>query len=326
MKFGVMFLWSSVAALTALTALPAPAQEYPNKPIRVIVPVPPGSLSDTIVRRIGNEVSAVLGQPWINENRSGVNFIPGAETCRRAPGDGYTFCALPTTAITMNPNLVDDLPYHPLRDFKAVINLGLYINGVVASPKLAIKDMAALKAYALANPGKLNLGTYGPASTPNVFRHFLNERWKTDIAEVAYKGANELVAALMNGELHVTFTALGNWVDNPGDSKGHILAQGSDPRSTVFASVPNYREVGIGDFPIQSWLGFFTPAETPDAIVTKMNDVIGKIIKDRKISDFLLAQGIEPRVTSAQVFSASIATELDQTSDLVRKYKIPKIK
>jgi tripartite-type tricarboxylate transporter receptor subunit TctC len=316
---------STALALSVTIALSAAAEDYPTRSITMIVPVTAGSLSDVVSRRIAVDTGAIMGQPWITDNRPGANFVRGTLACKNARGDGYTVCSLTTSSITFNPFLVDNSSYDPVRDFKSVIMLGKFTVGLVVSPTLPVKTMEELKAYAQANPGKLNFGTYGPASTANVFRHFLNERWNTDITEIAYKGASELVLALIKGEIHMTWTALGNWVDNPNDSKGRILTQGSDPRSPRFADVPNYREAGLGDFPMSTWIGMFVPSETPDAIVTQLNAATAKAINAPAVTEFLINQGMEPYVTSPDEFSRTIAREIEQTGELVRKYKIPKM-
>jgi len=306
-------------------ALAAGAADYPARPIRMIVPVTPGSLSDVVSRRIAVDASAIMGQPWITDNLPGANFVRGSLACKDARGDGYTVCALPTTAITFNPYLVDKLSYDPVHDFKDVIMLGKFTVGLVVAPSVPVRDMEELKVYAQSNPGKLNFGTYGPASTANVFRHFLNDRWSTDLAEVAYKGASELVLALMKGEIQMTWTALGNWADNPNDSKGRIMVQGSDPRSAQFPAIPNYREAGLGSFPISTWLGLFVPSETPNAIVAQINGAVAKALNEPEVTEFLLHQGMAPEVTSADKFSRTITRELQDTGQLIRKYKIPQM-
>ncbi|PWT89373.1 MAG: hypothetical protein C5B56_07235 [Proteobacteria bacterium] len=312
-------------ALSVTLALSAGAQNYPAKPISMIVPVTPGSLSDVVSRRIAIDAGAIMRQPWITDNRPGANFVRGSLACKDARGDGYTVCSLPTSSITFNPYLMDNLSYDPAHDFKSVIMLGKFTVGLVASPTVPVKSMNELKAYVQSNPGKLNFGTYGPASTANVFRHFLNDRWNSDITEIAYKGASELVIALMKGEIHMTWTALGNWTDNPNDSKGRIMAQGSDSRSPQFPNIPTYREAGLGTFPISTWLGLFVPRETPDAIVAQINSAVAKAINEPKVTEFLLSQGMEPYVTSADEFSRMITREIDETGQFIRKYKIPKM-
>jgi tripartite-type tricarboxylate transporter receptor subunit TctC len=312
-------------ALSATMALSAAAQNYPTRPITMIVPVTPGSLSDVVSRRIAVDASASMGQPWVADNRPGANFMRGSLACKHARGDGYTVCSLPTTSITFNPYLVDNLSYDPVQDFKSVIMLGKFTVGLVASPHVPARNMDELKAYAQSNPGKLNFGTYGPASSANVFRHFLNDRWNTDLTEIAYKGASDLVLALIKGEIHMTWTALGNWADNPNESKGRIMVQGGDPRSPQFPNVPNYREAGLGTFPISTWLGLFVPGETPNAIVMQINAAVAQAINGPKVTQFLLSQGMEPHATSADEFSRTIASELEETGELIRKYKIPKM-
>ena len=315
----------SLALAVAAFALSAEAQNYPTRPITMIVPVTAGSLSDVVSRRIAVDAGAIMGQPWVTDNRPGANFVRGSLACKDAHGDGYTVCSLSTSSITFNPYLIDDLPYDPVHDLKSVIMLGKFTVGLVASPTIPVRTIDELKTYAQANPGKLNFGTYGPASTANVFRHFLNDRWKTDILEVAYKGASELVLALIKGEIQMTWTALGNWVDNPNESKGRILVQGSDPRAPLFPNIPNYREAGLGSFPLSTWLGLFAPGETPKTIVTQLNGTVAKAINEPKVTEFLLNQGMEPNVTSAGEFSQTIARELEESGQLIRKYKIPKM-
>src|SRR3954452_6039403 len=128
--------WLMACVAFALMTSAASAQSYPDKPVHVIVPVPAGALTDVISRRIAAEASARMGQPWIMENKPGANFIPAAETCRHAKADGYTLCVFTTSTVTFNPHLIDNLPYNAAKDFKPIINLGMFIGGLIASPKL----------------------------------------------------------------------------------------------------------------------------------------------------------------------------------------------
>jgi len=307
------------------TSAPALAQPYPNKPIHVVVPVTAGGLTDVIARRIAADASARLGQPWIMENKPGANFIPAAEMCRHAKGDGYTLCVFTTSTVTFNPHLIEKLPYDAAKDFKPIINLGQFIGGLIASPKLGVKTIEDLRRLTLAKPGEFNFGTYGPASSANVFRQYLAERWNTPLVEVAYKGSNELIGALASGEIQMTWTALGSWADNPNDSKGRIVAIDGAKRSPLLPDVPIYAEAGLGNYPIHTWMGLFVPADTPDDVITKVNQVVGEAIKEPKLTEFLVNQLIEPDVTTAPQFAAYVAHEREETGALLRKFNIPKI-
>jgi tripartite-type tricarboxylate transporter receptor subunit TctC len=307
------------------TSAPALAQPYPNKPIHVVVPVTAGGLTDVIARRIAADASARLGQPWIMENKPGANFIPAAEMCRHAKGDGYTLCVFTTSTVTFNPHLIEKLPYDAAKDFKPIINLGQFIGGLIASPKLGVKTIEDLRRLTLAKPGEFNFGTYGPASSANVFRQYLAERWNTPLVEVAYKGSNELIGALASGEIQMTWTALGSWADNPNDSKGRIVAIDGAKRSPLLPDVPIYAEAGLGNYPIHTWMGLFAPADTPDDVITKVNQVVGEAIKEPKLTEFLVNQLIEPDVTTAPQFAAYVAHEREETGALLRKFNIPKI-
>jgi tripartite-type tricarboxylate transporter receptor subunit TctC len=314
---------SMVAAL-ALTS-PLRAQTYPTKPIRVIVPVPPGALTDVMSRRIAAEVQTKLGQPLIMENKPGANFLPAAQTCKEAPGDGYTLCIFTTSTLTFNQHLIDNLPYTP-EDFVPIVNLGGFIGGLVASPKVAAKSLDELRALALSKPGELNFGTYGPASSANVFRQYLNEKWKTNIVEVGYKGSNELLAALLSGEIHMTWTALGSWADNPNDAKGKVLVADSLKRSPKLPNVPLYADAGFNDFPIHTWFGLFAPKGTPQAVVARVHDAVAETINQPAMTQFLINQIIEPSVTSSAEFASYIAKEREATGVIFRRLNIPKIK
>jgi tripartite-type tricarboxylate transporter receptor subunit TctC len=321
----IKIICRSAAIAVLLAASSAVAQPYPNKPIHVIVPVPAGALTDVIARRIAADASARMGQPWIMENRPGANFMPAAETCHYAKPDGYTLCVFTTSTLTFNPHLIDNLPYDPDRDFKPVINLAMLIGGLVASPKLAVKNIEELRALAVSKPGELNFGTYGPASSANVFRQYLNDRWKTDIVEVGYKGSNELLAALTAGEIHMTWTALGSWADNPGDAKGKIMTLDSDKRSPQIPNVPTYPEAGLGDYPIHTWMGLFAPSGVPDAIIAQVNKAVAEAISTPQMTEYMTKQLIEPVVQSPKDFSTYVASEREATGKIFQKYKIPKI-
>ncbi len=314
-----------VVIASLLLAAPAVAQSYPAKPIRVIVPVPPGALTDIVTRRIAASAAPIMGQSWIVENRPGANLIAAAEACRRAPPDGYTLCVLSTSTLTFNPHLIDNLPYNAERDFQPVINLGMLIGGLVASPKLGVKNIDELRAMVLAKPGTFNFGTYGPSTSPNVFRHYISERWKTPIVEVPYTGANELVAALISGEIHMTWTALGNWADNPNDAKGRIVTLDASTRSAKIPDVPIYEEAGLGEYPVHTWIGMFAPAGTPAAVIERVNGQVAEAIRKPEISEYLANQLIEPRITSAKEFTDYVAGEREETGKLLRRFNIPKI-
>lgn len=315
----------SIVAVLALAG-GANAQTYPAKPIRVIVPVPAGALTDVLSRKIAAEASARLGQPWIMEQRPGANFMPAAEACRHATPDGYTLCIFTTSTLTFNPHLIENISYNAETDFVPIVNMGGLIGGLVASPKLPVKSLDELRKLALSKPGELNLGTYGPASSANVFRQYINGKWGTNIVEVGYKGSNELLAALGSGEIHMTWTALGNWADNPNDSKGKVLVADSLKRSPKLPNVPVYTEVGFGDYPIHTWFGLFAPRGTPPDVVARINAVVTEVINQPAMTEFLVNQIVEPQATPPAEFAAYIAKERAATGEIFKRLSIPKIK
>ena len=302
------------------------AADFPNRSVRFIVGFPPGGATDILARVVGQHLSERWGQTFVIDNRPGAGGNIGAELAARANPDGYTFCVLTTSALTFNPHLIDNLPSNPATDLKAVINLGMFVGGLVASPKLDVKTIDDLKKAMLAKPDGFNFGTYGPSTSPNFFRLFLQERLGVKASEIPYKGASELVSSLVSGELQLTYTALGNWADNPGDAKGRILVQDGARRSARLPNVPTVGEAGLGEFPIKTWIGLFAPGGVPDAIIDQVNRQVGEAINKAEVRDFLIGQIIEPSVTTAKEFSDFVAKERDETGKLFQKYNIPKIK
>jgi len=193
----------AIAALSAVWAFAVNAQTYPERPIRVIVPIAAGSVTDVIMRATASELAPRLGQPFVIENRGGASGIPGAQACAQAAPDGYTLCLVYHNTLSINPLLFNQLPYDAERDFTLITNLYLLIEALFVNSSLNVNTAAELKAYAQAHPSTLNYGTLGPGSNPEMFLKWMNQTWNVNIVGIPYRGGGPIAQALAAGELQV---------------------------------------------------------------------------------------------------------------------------
>ena len=315
---------NSIGIVTALAGLffmgAAAAQTYPAKPVRVIVPLPAGSVTDVAVRAIGTDITAKLGQPWVVDNRPGGAMVIGADLCAKAAPDGYTLCVVGPDAMSFNPNLMSNLPYDPDKDFVPVADLFNVIEGVIGSSSLAARSMADLKADA--SRKSLNFATLGPGSTPDIFRRWLNDRWKSNLVEVSYKGGADVASALFKAEVDLARIGIGNVVNQLGDGKIHVLAVSSPTRSALLPNVPTLAEAGLGEYPVNVWWGLMAPAKTPDAVVAKVNAALAEIFGTPRMKEFLDKQFLVARVGTPQEFAGFLKRDRANVGELLKRYNI----
>jgi tripartite-type tricarboxylate transporter receptor subunit TctC len=228
----------AIASLSAVWALTVNAQAYPERPIRVIVPIAAGSVTDVIMRATASELAPRLGQPFVIENRGGASGIPGAQACAQAAPDGYTLCLVYHNTLSINPLLFNQLPYDPERDFTLITNLYLLVEALFVNSSLNVNTAAELKAYAQAHPSALNYGTLGPGSNPEMFLKWMNQTWNVNIVGVPYRGGGPIAQALVAGELQVAKMGLGNFLGLLGTGKIKPLAVAAARRRS---SCPKYR-------------------------------------------------------------------------------------
>ena len=300
----------------------ASAQNYPSKPIRVIVAIAAGSPTDIVMRAASHEVSTALGQPLAIENRPGGDMVIGAEACAHSAPDGYTYCVISQTGISTNPHVFSKLSYDPARDFKGVAQLWTLIQGMIVSGSLPVKSVDELRALAVAKPETLNLGTLGVGGA-DLHRRWLNDKWNTSIVGVPYKGTNFVMNALISGELQMSLTALGGLGAQLKAGKVRLLAVGSSRRLKQFPDVPTYAEAGLDDSP-RTWWGLFAPAGTPDAAVKRINSEIVRVFRDAKFADYLENQFLEPSFMSPEEFAVFLKEDRDRAGVIVRKYNLPR--
>ena len=231
-----------IAATLSLS--PASAQTYPDKPIRVIVSIAAGSVTDVIVRAAAKELEGKLGQPLVIENRGGAAGILAGQSCAQSAGDGYTLCVIYHSTMSYNPVQFDKLPYNA-DELVPVTRLFFLTEGLFVNAELPAKTVAELRALAQAKPDGLNYATLGNASFPDLFRVWLNNQWGTKIVGVPYKGGGPAAQALAANEVQLTRFGVGNFRGLMDAGKVRMLAIAADQRSKQFPEVPTLKEAGL---------------------------------------------------------------------------------
>jgi tripartite-type tricarboxylate transporter receptor subunit TctC len=304
-----------------LFALPASAQTYPSRPIRIIVPIAPGSVTDVAARLTAQELADRMGQPVIVENRPGANMVIGGAECAKAAPDGYTLCVVSPDTMSFNPFTVPNLPYDPDKDFRPVTNMYYVVEGLVAKQALAANSVDELRALAASRPGALNFGTLGARTTTDMYRLWLGELWKTSFVGVPYKGGSEIIAALLAGTIDVSKIGVGNMAGQLDEKKLKVLALRSSGRNARLPDVPTLAQAGLAGFPGGPiFWGLTVPAATPDDIVKRVYSEIVGIIRGPKFGAFAQAQFIEPDGSSPEQFAAFLKEDRLNAGKLLKSY------
>ena len=320
-------LWMSVCLATSFCAGFAHAQsDYPNKPIRIIVPIAAGSVTDVVLRAVAPLMSERLGQPVIIDNRPGASGIVGAEACARAAPDGYTICAVYHSIMSFNPFMFDKLSYDPEKDFAPIGKLFFVIEGLVVPASLPVNSVAELKAYALSHPKGVNLGTLGEGSLQELFAIWLNREWKTQIAGIPYKGGGPIANAVTAGEIQVAQMGLGNFIGLIQAGQIRAIAVSAVKRSPHLPQVPTMAEAGLGGFPSRTWWGLAAPANTSPAIVTRLNAELRAAMREPKFMELAEARYVEIAPDTPQEFSSFLKADREAAGALVRMARDPKAK
>ena len=307
---------ASLGLLAALT--PCVYAQYPAKPIRVIVPIAAGSVTDVVMRAAGHELSARLGQPLVIDNRAGASGIIGAEACAKAPPDGYTICTIYTATTSVNPYAFDKLPYDPAKDFAPITRL-YYVTGVLVVPaSLPVNSVDELRALVTAKPRTVNFGTVGSGSYPEVFLKWLNHQWQVDLTAIPYKGGGPIVAALLSGEIQLSATGLGNMIGQLQGGQLRALAVSGEKRSKLFPNVPTMAEAGLGGFAGNLWWGLAAPAGTSPHVIARLNAEFVRLFGEPRFAEFLRAQAIEPALTTPEAFGTFLKADRQWTATLVK--------
>jgi len=299
----------AAAALALALPLASHADDYPSKPIRIIVPVPPAGAADTLARLIAERLTAKFGQPVIVENRAGAGGNIGADYVAHSPPDGYTLLLSPPGPLTINKSLYKRLPYDP-ETLVPVSVIAANPNVLLVHPSVPAKTLPELIAYAKAHPGKLNYASSGSGSTTHLAGELLKQKAGIDATHVPYKGGPPAYSDLMAGQVQMMFQGLATALPAIEEGKVRVLAVGSAKRHPALPNVPTLSEYLPGFISV-SWTGLAAPPKTPPAIVNKLQAAIAASLKDLEAKG---AKGLDVRdlVLSTPAEAAKFSREEEQ--------------
>jgi tripartite-type tricarboxylate transporter receptor subunit TctC len=306
-----------VIAAASFAAPGAHAQTYPNKPIRMVVSIAAGSVTDVIMRAAAVELQQRLGQPLVIENVGGAAGILGGRACAQAAPDGYTICVIYHSTMSFNPLLFSNLPYSP-DDILPVSRLFFLVEGVFASSEINVKTIPELKALAQSKPDGLNYATLGEGSYPDLFLKWMNNQWGTKIVGVPYRGGGPAAQALAANQVQVTRFGVGNFLGVIEAGKVRALAVSSAKRSPTLPDTLTFAEVGWGDYPGQGWWGLAAPKGTPPVAVARLSSEFQKLFSEPKFMEFLEKQAVVPAATDQAGFIAFLEQDKKAAETLIR--------
>ena len=292
------------------------SQSWPSKPIRYIVPFPPGAFNDTLGRTISAELSKTLGQPMVVENRPGGNTIIGTEMAAKSPPDGYTLfgAALPFSVIQS----LYKTPFDVTKDFAPITLAGVSANLLVANPSFPANNVKELIAYAKANPGKINYGTSGNGTSVHLSMELFKSMTHTYMLHIPYKGSAPVVTDLLAGQIDVMFDNVPNVIGHVRAGKMKALAVSTAQRSALAPDVPTVAEAGVPGYELAVWFGVLAPAGTPRDIINRLNAEIVKALNSADVKDRFARQGVEVKTSTPEQFAEFLKSEVLRWAKVVQ--------
>lgn len=302
------------AALICATAVQA--QDYPNRPIRLLLPYNPGGIVDYVGRMLGQELSRITGQSVVPENKPGAGGILGTHTVATADADGYTLLLM-DPAIVINPVLQTDINYDLFKDLKVVSVVSSSPLVLVTTPSLAVTSLKELIDYGKANPGKLNYASAGVGTTPHLAGELLRMRTGIEATHVPYRGIAGSFPDLMTGKVQFSFSSIPGAKPFTDDNRLRALATTGLQRSPAYPDLPTVDEAALPGFDVDVWLALFVPAATPDVVVARLSAAVKQTLEDPATKTALARFGVEPRGTSPSDGASFVHAEYEKWKKVV---------
>jgi tripartite-type tricarboxylate transporter receptor subunit TctC len=313
----LLLLGATVAALPRT----ADAQDYPNKPLRLVLPYNPGGIIDYVGRNLAQRLSQSMGQQVVAENRPGAGGIVGTDAVARSAPDGYTM-VLMDPGIVINPSLQKDIVYDFFKQLQTVSIVGSSPPVLVVSNHLPVKTFQELIAYGKANPGKLNFASAGIGTAPHLAGELVKLRAGIDMTHVPYRGIGPSYADLMSGKIQLSFSSIAGALPFTTDGRVRPIATAGLKRSAVFPDLPTIAESGLEGFEVDLWTGIFAPAGIPPAVLSKLNAEIAKVLQQPDMKEALAKVGVEPRGTSLDEGAKIARSEYEKWAKVIKDAKI----
>ena len=311
---------ATAGALLLLAAPLSMAQAWPARPIRLVVPFPPGGLIDNMARLVGNRLVQELGQPVVIDNKPGAGGNVGAAEVARAPADGYTLL-MASPALTISPAVYKNLPYQPSQ-LAPVALLGRVPNVLLVNPASGIGKVQDLVGRAKAKPGQLNYASNGNGTSLHLSAELFKRRSETFITHVPYRGAAAAITALLSGEVDMMFDNLPSAIGQIQAGKLRALAVTTAQRSTALPDVPTLAEAGMDGFNVSAWFGVAAPAGLPAPVATRLADALQKIVQQPEVAAAMQRQGADPAFMDAASATAALNADAAQWKQVAAFAKI----
>jgi tripartite-type tricarboxylate transporter receptor subunit TctC len=312
--------WTGVVCLA--WSLVAPAQSYPEKTVRMVIPTAAGGSSDTVGRVIADRLRERLGQPVVVDNRPGAGQMIGAEHVAKAAPDGYTLIFLGGT-YTTSAALRARLPFDPIRDLTGIAKAGEGAFMLAVHPSLPAKSTKDLIAIARARPGQLNFASAGTGSITHLVTELFAATAKVSITHVPYKSGSPAATDLVGGHVEMMIGSLPLLMHHANSNRIRALAVTSAMRTALAPNLPTVAETALPGYEASQWWGMLAPAKTPPVIVAKLNGEVNAILASDEIKTRLAAEGATPSQLSAEAFSATVRTEIENWRKVVKKLNLP---
>jgi tripartite-type tricarboxylate transporter receptor subunit TctC len=311
-------LFAAVLLSLALAPVTGARAEYPEKPIRLVVPVPPGGVTDVVARLMAERLSAELGQQVVVDNKTGAGGVIAGEIVAKAAPDGYTLLMMSNTHTT-NETLLDNKPYVLMRDLIAVAPVNSSDLVMVVHPSVKAKTLQEFIALAKADPGKLTYASSGPGTPYHMAGELFKAMSGTDILHVPHKGSADARNDVMGGHVQMMFDAVTAMKGNIDAGQVRALATTGEKRSTVLPDVPTVSEAGVPGYEATIWLGIMAPKGTPPEIVDRLNAEIARIIAKPSIREAWAKQGAVPMTMSPAQFDAFLRRDIDKWAKVIQQ-------
>jgi tripartite-type tricarboxylate transporter receptor subunit TctC len=321
--FGFARACAVVVAAQLMVHVSAEAQtRYPDKSVRVVVPAPPGSAPDFLVRFVGQKLSEAWGQPVVIDNVVGASGNIGTERVAKAPADGYTLLFNTIGPIAVNVSLFDKLPYDPVKDLAPISLVAKMPNILTVNPAVPVKNLAELIALAKKEPGRLRYGTAGPGTTQHLSGELLNTLAGIQLVGVPYKSSAQMTTDALGGQIEVLFHNAPVLLPHLKSGGLRGIAITSAKRSAAAPELPTMAEAGVPGFEITAWFGFMAPRGTPQAIIAKIHADVARIVASPEVHERILSQASEPVGNSPEEYAAFISEEIAKWRAVIKQANV----
>ncbi|HYG53925.1 MAG TPA: tripartite tricarboxylate transporter substrate binding protein [Burkholderiales bacterium] len=313
-----MMIRIALLFLAIILAAPLGAQPYPSKPVRVIIPYPPGGGNDTLGRLFAAKLQERMGQPFVVENRPGAGTMIGTEAAAKSAPDGYTLLLSSIATHALSPNLYSRVPYDPIKDFAPITLLGIAPTVLVVNKDLSANNLAELVSLAKSKPNIYAYASGGNGTPPHINAEVFKAVAGIDLVHVAYKGGGPALLDLIAGRVHVMLDTAASAMPHVRSGKLRALALSAPKRSPEYPDLPTFAEAGLPQYETNAWYSFHAPAGTPPEIVRRLNTELVATLKDADVLARFKQLSTDPVGNSPEEFGAFVKAELDKYARVIK--------